>query len=171
MPQVSHILSIYYSQMNYYSTLHNFSHRQRRYHVINKHRQESFPNKPTFKLGFEFLTAMLMKIYIFCNITPCRQLRVDRRFGGTCRLHLQNQRINQGRNQHEAGSKQRSASVDFDFNSSVILCSVMLGVGNPNHSVKNPRVRRFCSIVLLEPSWRAHNQCPPCPSPSACLSL
>jgi hypothetical protein len=34
-------------------------------------------------------------------------LKGNRRFGGTCRLHLQGQRISQTRNQHEAGSKQR----------------------------------------------------------------
>jgi hypothetical protein len=106
-------------------------------HVINKHRKESFPNKPAFNLGFEFLTAKVTKIYIFCNISPCRQLRVDRRFRGTCKFHLQDQ----GRNQHEAGSKQRSASADFDFNSSIILCSVLLDVGNPNLSQK--KIQRY----------------------------
>jgi hypothetical protein len=48
------------------------------------------------------------RVLIFWDITPCSQLEVNRRFGGECRLHLQEARINQARNQHEAGSKQSS---------------------------------------------------------------
>jgi hypothetical protein len=40
-------------------------------------------------VGFEVLTAVVMKSIIFWNITPCSPLRVNRRFGGTYRLHLQ----------------------------------------------------------------------------------
>jgi hypothetical protein len=36
-------------------------------------------------------------------------LKVNRRFGGTYRIHLQEQIISQARNQHEAGSKKTSA--------------------------------------------------------------
>jgi hypothetical protein len=36
---------------------------------------------------------------------PFSPLKVNRRFGGTCRLHLEG-RISQGRNQHRAGIKQ-----------------------------------------------------------------
>jgi hypothetical protein len=35
---------------------------------------------------------------------PCSPLKVNRRFGGTYRLHLQGRRINQARNQRESGS-------------------------------------------------------------------
>jgi hypothetical protein len=35
-----------------------------------------------------------MKIYIFWDITPYSQLKVCRRFGGICLLHLQGRRIN-----------------------------------------------------------------------------
>jgi hypothetical protein len=38
---------------------------------------------------FEILTAAVMKSTIFWNITPCSPLSVNRRFGGTSRLHLQ----------------------------------------------------------------------------------
>jgi hypothetical protein len=39
-------------------------------------------------LGFEVLTAVV-KSSIFCDITPCSRLIVNRCFGGTCRLCLQ----------------------------------------------------------------------------------
>jgi hypothetical protein len=35
-----------------------------------------------------------MKSFIFWNITQCNPLKVNRRFGGTCQLHLQSRRIN-----------------------------------------------------------------------------
>jgi hypothetical protein len=44
---------------------------------------------------------------IFWDITLCSSLKVNQRFGGTCRLHVQD-RISQARNRHEAGSKQSS---------------------------------------------------------------
>jgi hypothetical protein len=56
-------------------------------------------------VGFEVLTVVDMKSSIFCNITPCSPLKVSRRFGGTCRLHLQGLRISQVKNQHEPCSK------------------------------------------------------------------
>jgi hypothetical protein len=36
---------------------------------------------------------------------PCLPFKVNRRFGGTCRLHLQSRRISQARNQYEAGGR------------------------------------------------------------------
>jgi hypothetical protein len=33
---------------------------------------------------FEVLTAVVMKSFIFWDITPCIPLKVIRRFGGTC---------------------------------------------------------------------------------------
>jgi hypothetical protein len=50
-----------------------------------------------------------MKGSTFWDIMPCNPLTVNRCFGGTCRLHLQD-RINQTRNQHEEGSKQKHTS-------------------------------------------------------------
>jgi hypothetical protein len=38
---------------------------------------------------FEVLTAVVMKSTVFCDISPCSQLRVNRNFRGTCHLHLQ----------------------------------------------------------------------------------
>jgi hypothetical protein len=40
-------------------------------------------------VGFDVLTAVVMKSSIFWDITPCNPLRINRRFGGTCRLHIQ----------------------------------------------------------------------------------
>jgi hypothetical protein len=38
---------------------------------------------------------------VFWDITLCSPLKVNRRFGGTHRLHLQGRRISRARNQHE----------------------------------------------------------------------
>jgi hypothetical protein len=53
-----------------------------------------------------------MKSFIFCDISQCSPLKVNRRFGGT-RLHPQGWGVNQARNQYEAGSKQGCASSWF----------------------------------------------------------
>jgi hypothetical protein len=53
-------------------------------------------------VGFDVLTAVVKKSPVFWNITPCRSLKVNRRFGGTCRLHVQGKTISKARNQHEA---------------------------------------------------------------------
>jgi hypothetical protein len=60
-----------------------------------------------FYVGFVVLRALGMKSSIFWDIiTPCSLLKVNRCFGGTFRLHLQNWRTSQARNQHDTGSKQ-----------------------------------------------------------------
>jgi hypothetical protein len=46
-------------------------------------------------MGFEVLTAVVMRSYIFWHITSCSPLKVKRRFAGTCRLHLQGRRTGQ----------------------------------------------------------------------------
>jgi hypothetical protein len=51
-------------------------------------------------LGFEVLTPVVTKTTTFWDITPCSMMEVNRRFGGTYRLHIQDQGISQ------AGSKQ-----------------------------------------------------------------
>jgi hypothetical protein len=47
------------------------------------------------------LTTVVMKSFIFWDITSCNPLKVYRRFGATCRLHLKGRRISQEINQHE----------------------------------------------------------------------
>jgi hypothetical protein len=39
-------------------------------------------------VGFAVPTQLIMKSSIFCDMTPCMQLKVNRRFCGTYRLHL-----------------------------------------------------------------------------------
>jgi hypothetical protein len=51
-------------------------------------------------IGFEVLTAVVVKTSIFWNITPCGSLKFDRRFGGTCHLHPLGR--NRARNQVES---------------------------------------------------------------------
>jgi hypothetical protein len=40
-------------------------------------------------LGFEVFTAVVMKSFMLCVITPCGPLKVNPHLGRTCRLHLQ----------------------------------------------------------------------------------
>jgi hypothetical protein len=57
-------------------------------------------------VGFEVLTLVVMNNFVFSDITPCSPLKVNPRFGGTCRLYLYGRRISLARNQHETGSNQ-----------------------------------------------------------------
>jgi hypothetical protein len=54
-------------------------------------------------VGFEVLTAVVMKSSIVWDITPCGPLSVNRRHGKTYRLNLQCRRISRARNQRESG--------------------------------------------------------------------
>jgi hypothetical protein len=44
-------------------------------------------------VGVEVFTAVVMKCTIFWDIMPCSPLKVNRRFGGTYRLHLQGRKM------------------------------------------------------------------------------
>jgi hypothetical protein len=44
-------------------------------------------------VGFEVFTAVTMKNAVFRDMAPCEYCK-NRRFGGTCRLHLQGRRYN-----------------------------------------------------------------------------
>jgi hypothetical protein len=50
-----------------------------------------------------------MKSTIFWDITPCSLLKVNRRFGGTYRLHPQIRRISQQETSVKAGGEQSQA--------------------------------------------------------------
>jgi hypothetical protein len=76
--------------------------------------KKKLTNKNYF-VGFDVVTAMVMKITIFPDITPCSPLKVNRRFGGTYCLHLQGQII-QAKYQRE--KKTRLATY---FHSGVLL--------------------------------------------------
>jgi hypothetical protein len=58
---------------------------------------------------------MALKSTIFWDITPCSPLKVNRRFGGTCRLHLQGRRMRQVRNHREAGINQNVISQKIEL--------------------------------------------------------
>jgi hypothetical protein len=53
----------------------------------------------------------LWRVIVFCDVTLCGLMKVKWRFGGTYRLHNQGRIVKQATNQHEAGSKQSSASL------------------------------------------------------------
>jgi hypothetical protein len=59
----------------------------------------------------------VMYLYIFWDIPPCSHLKVNRRFGGTCWLHLPGRRISQARNQREAGSMNSSLKMEAIYSS------------------------------------------------------
>jgi hypothetical protein len=50
-------------------------------------------------VGFEVLTAAVVKSCKFWDITPCGPLKINKYFGGTCCVHLQGRRKSQARNQ------------------------------------------------------------------------
>jgi hypothetical protein len=58
-------------------------------------------------VGSEVPTTMVMKNSIFWETAPCSLLKFNQRFGGECRLHLQDRRIRQAKNQFEADTKHR----------------------------------------------------------------
>jgi hypothetical protein len=49
-----------------------------------------------------FQPNLKLKSTILWDITPCSPLRVNRRFGGTYRLHLQDRKIGEAKNQRES---------------------------------------------------------------------
>jgi hypothetical protein len=51
---------------------------------------------------YQIIYCVLYWRVVFGNITSCSPLKVNRRFGGTCRLHLQDRRIIRARNQSES---------------------------------------------------------------------
>jgi hypothetical protein len=57
-------------------------------------------------VGFEVLTAEVMKSTVFWDMRSCSSLNVNRRFGVICRVHLQGCQVSKARNQRGAGSEQ-----------------------------------------------------------------
>jgi hypothetical protein len=56
---------------------------------------------------FGTLTVVAMKSFVFRDITVCRVVIVNWCFGVTCCLHLQEWRVSQARNQHEAAASRK----------------------------------------------------------------
>jgi hypothetical protein len=55
-------------------------------------------------IAITFLKILCKSSAIFWDVTPCSPLSINRRFGGTCRLYLQGQKISWARNQRESSS-------------------------------------------------------------------
>jgi hypothetical protein len=56
----------------------------------------------SFTIGFQILTAVVMKSSVFWEMTPYSPLKVNWSFGGTCSLHLLGRRISQETDQRES---------------------------------------------------------------------
>jgi hypothetical protein len=97
-------------------------------------------------VGFEVLTAVVMNSSIFWDITPCSPLKVNRRFGGTCRLHLQGW-ISQARNHRDAGSKQ--GLVLFTWPTSII--SVWLLISSVRYLWLCHEANPWSTLLQLHP--------------------
>jgi hypothetical protein len=68
----------------------------------------------------KFEMLLIANSSVYWVTMPWSPVKVKRRFGGICHLHLQGQRISQTRNQHEGDSKESSKSVCCLFHSSFI---------------------------------------------------
>jgi hypothetical protein len=64
-------------------------------------------------VGSEVLAAVVMKSSIFENMRSWSPLKVNGRFGGTCRLHFLGRRISQARIHGEADGSSSETPVDF----------------------------------------------------------
>jgi hypothetical protein len=72
------------------------------YAISCYHSNELWSNAWTCHVaGYEWANSLL-KSTIFWEITPCSLLKVNRRFEGTYRFHLQGRRISRARIQHES---------------------------------------------------------------------
>jgi hypothetical protein len=60
------------------------------YEILHSVEQTCKKNRECkYYVGFEILTAVVIKCNMFWDITPCSAMSVNRRFGRTYRLHLQ----------------------------------------------------------------------------------
>jgi hypothetical protein len=82
-----------------------------------------FRNEVTY-VGFEVLTAVVMKSTIFWDISPCGPLSVNRRFGGTYRLHLQGQ----NKYCHALGDRRRGIGLTIGFITIVHSSTIQLSL-------------------------------------------
>jgi hypothetical protein len=73
---------------------------------------------------FEVLTAVVMKSTVLWDIRPCSPLKVNQRFGGTYRLHIQGRRISRDRTSVKAGGKQLYPRRQYSSN--IFLCHILL---------------------------------------------
>jgi hypothetical protein len=71
------------------------------FHSFWKHEDSGPLPNLVFLVGFDVLTAAVMKSTVFWYITPCSPMKVNERFRGTYRPYLQGRRISRAWNQTE----------------------------------------------------------------------
>jgi hypothetical protein len=86
---------------------------------------------PCFQTNVDHGTVSLLKSSIFWDIMPCSPLKVNRRFGGTCRLHLQARRISKVRNQRESRCQAFSGLHDIIYQRIELFINTAVRTSNP----------------------------------------
>jgi hypothetical protein len=90
--------------------------------------------------------VVVVKSSILWYVTPCSRLKINWRFGGTCRLHLQGRRITQVRNQKVASRAIWLCWLFFDAEDEGPACSSKTPVEfqpTKRHHISEDRTRYF----------------------------
>jgi hypothetical protein len=101
-----------------------------------------------------------MKSYIVRDVTARSPLKINRRFGAMCRLHVQGRRISQARSQHELSGRRRHVPPTHPliFNvlnsliSQKIELPVLLNFPNIKHLNKMPVQTSDVEVTLKPPN-------------------
>jgi hypothetical protein len=104
-------------------------------------------------VGSEVPTAVIMETSIFCDIILCSPLKVNVRFGGRYRLHLQGRRINQTRNERE----RRWQIEELALHGVIFKKIVLFTTRSAYHHLLS---RWFLARLILQP-WRWRRYVPP----------
>jgi hypothetical protein len=84
---------------------------------FNIHCHENLKAHTVNCVGFQVVTAVVMKSSVFWDIAPCCLMKVNQCVGGMCQSLI----ICQTTNQHEAGSKQSSTPRPWSWSQDVPL--------------------------------------------------
>jgi hypothetical protein len=95
----------------------------------------------------EVLTAVVMKSTDFRDITPCSPFKVNRRSGGTYRLHLQGFRTSRARNQRE--SRWQAEPIPRHWRWRRYVSPKRLLTFNRLHAVISLKIVLYCSSITL----------------------
>jgi hypothetical protein len=91
-----------------------------------------FPSISTWSTaGSEVLTAVTITSPIFWDTTPCSSAKLNRRFGEIYRIHLQDWKVFQSRNEHEAEATTRFILVFCLGYSSALKIKAVFSLGMP----------------------------------------
>jgi hypothetical protein len=138
---------------NYFSTLviYTYIHEQCvRKRIYQKQKNKTKKPLNSYIVGFQVFTAVVMKSIIFWDITRCSPLSLNRRFGGTYRLHLQRRRNKFIKNQQ--ASKQVASrfcwTYFFDPEDGGDMFLRNVGWNSTDYTASYPR-SWYSSIVLL----------------------